>query len=109
MKEFENIGKKMPFAESKDYINDLISKSTEMAISHHGEKNKKTSVRMWIASAAACAVLLAGIGITYFHNTTSAVTVAENMAGPVDQFLNNLTDEEVQMIAYYEIEDIPEY
>jgi len=109
MKEFQDIGKKMPFAESRDYINNLIDKSTEMAINHQREKSQKSSIGKWIASAAASVVILAGIGIAYFHSTTSVITTAENVPGPIDQFLNNLTDEEVQMIAYYEIEDIPEY
>ncbi len=108
MKDFQDIEKKMPFVESKDYINDLISKSTDIAI-RQGGKSKRVSARMWIASAAASVVILAGIGITYFHSATSATTTAENTSGPIDHFLNNITDEEVQMIAYYEIEDIPEY
>ncbi len=108
MKEFQDIEKKMPFVESKDYINNLISKSTDVAISQ-GEKAHKSSVRMWVASAAASIVILTGIGITYFHSTTPADIIAENTSSPIEQFLNNITDEEVQMIAYYEIEDIPEY
>ncbi len=107
MKEFQNIEKKMPFAEDKDYINNLISKSTEVAINQG--KDYRKSFKMWIASAAASIVILTGIGITYFHSTTSADITAENTSSPIEQFLNNITDEEVQMIAYYEIEDIPEY
>ncbi len=64
---------------------------------------------MWIVSAVASVAILAGIGIISFHDTTSVFPTAENETSPIDQFLNDLTDEEVQMIAYYEIEDIPEY
>lgn len=108
MKEFQDIGKKMPFAEGKDYINDLISQSTEVAIKK-GRNSQKSSIRMWVVSAAASVAILAGIGIISFHDTTSVFPTAKNETSPIDQFLNDLTDEEVQMIAYYEIEDIPEY
>ncbi len=108
MKEFQDIEKRMPFVESQDYINNLISKSTDAAISQK-KNSHKSSIRMWIASAAASVVILAGVGITYLNNSTSDVITAENTSSPIDQFLNNITDEEVQMIAYYEIEDIPEY
>jgi len=108
MKEFQDISKAMPYAESKDYINKLISDSTETAI-NKAKSPRKSSTHMWIAAAIAT-LLLAGVGITYFHQpSASDQFTAEDTNGPIDNFLNNLTDEEAQMIAYYEIEEIPEY
>lgn len=109
MKEVQNIGKRMPYAESEDYLNSLISQATEQAISQ-SQKAKTRPIRMWIAAAAAALVLIAGLAITYFHQDNAEVLVAEQTTtGPIDQFLDNLTDDEAQQLAYYEIEDIPEY
>lgn len=108
MKEFETIGKKMPFAESDEYVRQLINDATEKAISQ--PKAKVVSMHTWLAAAAAAVVLLAGIGITYYNKVAvNAPLVAEQTEAPVEQFLNGLTDEEVQLLAYYEIEEIPEY
>ena len=109
MKEVQNIGKRMPYAESEDYLNRLISQATEQAISQ-GQKAKTRPLRTWIAAAAAALVLIAGLTITYFHQDRAEELVAEQTTtGPIDQLLNNLTDDEAQQLAYYEIEDIPEY
>ncbi len=99
----------MPYAESEDYLNRLISQATEQAISQ-GQQSKTRPLRTWIAAAAAALVLIAGLTITYFHQDNAEEQVAEQTTtGPIDQFLDNLTDDEAQQLAYYEIEDIPEY
>ena len=110
MKEVQNIGKRMPYAESEDYLNGLISQATERAISQ-GQKTKTRPIRMWMAAAAAALVLIAGLTITYFHQQaeTDTVVAEQTTTGPIDHFLNDLTDDEAQQLAYYEIEDIPEY
>ena len=108
MKEVQNIGKRMPYAESEDYLNRLISQATEQAISQ-GQKAKTRPLRTWIAAAAAALVLIAGLTITYFHQNNEEELVAEQTTGPIDQFLDSLTDDEAQQLAYYEIEDIQEY
>ena len=109
MKEVQNIGKRMPYAESEDYLKGLISQATEQAILQ-GARGKTRVIRMWLAAAAAALVLIAGLTITYFHQSSAEELVAEQTAkGPIDQFLDNLTDDEAQQLAYYEIEDIPDY
>jgi hypothetical protein len=108
MKDFEKIGKKMPFAENEEYVRQLVSNATEKAINQ--PRAKVVALRTWIAAAAAVILLLAGIGITYYNKVAvNDPLVAENTEAPVEQFLNGLTDEEVQLLAYYEIEEIPEY
>ncbi len=109
MKEVQNIGKRMPYAESEDYLNELFTKATEQAISQ-GQKAKTHPIRMWMAAAAAALVLIGGVTITYFHqNNTEELVAEQTTTGPIDHFLDNLTDDEAQQLAYYEIEDIPEY
>ena len=108
MKDFETIGKKMPFAENEEYVRQLVSDVTEKAI--HQPRAKVVALRTWLAAAAAVILLLAGIGITYYNKVSANDSlVAENTEAPVEQFLNGLSDEEVQLLAYYEIEEIPEY
>jgi len=116
MKEVQNIGKRMPYAESEDYLNGLISQATEQAIlqgargKEQGASGKTRVIRMWMAAAAAALVLIGGVAITYFHqNDTEELVAEQTTTGPIDHFLDNLTDDEAQQLAYYEIEDIPEY
>ena len=115
MKEVQNIGKRMPYAESEDYLNRLISQATEQAIlqgargKEQGASGKTRVIRMWLAAAAVALVLIAGLTITYFHQNNEEELVAEQTTGPIDQFLDSLTDDEAQQLAYYEIEDIQEY
>lgn len=107
MKELQNIGKRMPYAEHEDYLSQLVSNATEQAI-RQGSQTRRHPVRMW-AAAAVATLLLAGAGITYYHLTVPKQTLAEDTtAGPIDEFLDGLTDEEAQMLAYYEIEEIPD-
>ena len=110
MNEFDNIGKKLPYRESEAYLDNLINEATENAIMHQNPKISKRSWTMIAVSAAASALLIIGIGTTLLHernNTTDNVTLSNK--GPIDEFLNTLTDEEVMMLPDYEIEEIPEY
>ena len=107
MKELEAIGKKMPFAESDEYVRQLVDNATEKALQQ--PKVKVHSLRVVLAAAAAIVLLIAGIGITYYNKVTAeAQLTAQQTESPMEQFLDDLTDEEVQLLAYYEIEDIPE-
>lgn len=111
MKDFENIGKRMPYAESDDYVSQLVERTTEKALRQQG-RAKTISLRVRLL-AAAVVLLLAGIGIAYYNKVTTPLPpktlVAENTTGPIDDFLNSLSDEDAQLLAYYDIEEIPEY
>ncbi len=111
MKNFENIGKRMPYAEDKDYISGLVEKATEKALQQE-PKAKTISLRTkWMAVAATVAVLIAGAGITYHHSSTTEVqpVVAKETSGPIDVFLNNLSDEDAQLLTCYDLEEISEF
>ncbi len=124
MKKFEDIQKRMPYTESEDYLDQLVQKATEKAILQRKQPvAKMRSIYTFVASAAAVLLLLT-IGITQFRShddqmatiqqeTSSLMadngSVSMEDAGPIDEFLNSLSDEEAQMLAYYEMEDIPEY
>lgn len=126
MKQFDDMQKRMPYAESKDYLDRLIEQSTEKAIRQATQpKAEVRQLRPLLAVAAAVALLLA-IGITQFRSHDEQMLamqqeqetlglLADNSQeegqerGPIDDFLSNLTDDEAQLLAYYEWEDVPEY
>lgn len=108
MNEFDKIGQGMPYAENDDYLDNLISSATEKAI----EKNRsKGTVAKWtIASLAAASIaLLVVVGVKMFNNPPTKPVVAHENASPIDEFLDGLSDDDAQLLAYYEIEDVPEY
>jgi hypothetical protein len=41
------------------------------------------------------------------QQTEEQLIAADN--GPIDDFLNTLSDDEAQLLAYYDIDEIPEY
>ena len=108
MKEFENIGKKMPYQESPEYLNQLIERTTETAIRQSQRPQCKVRPLLRYVAAAAVAVLLIFAGISIWYPATEQQPLAQTES-PVDDFLNNISDEEVQLLAYYDIDDVPEY
>lgn len=110
MNEFDNIGKKLPYNESETYLDNLINEATENAVKHHNLTKRKKRWNMIAISAAASALLIIGIGTTLLHKQNKATAdMTLNSEGPIDEFLNNLTDEEVAILTDYELEEIPEY
>lgn len=108
MKDLNNI--KMPYAESEQYLNQLIERATESAIRQQ-PKAQVRNLRSVLAAAAAIALLIAGAGITYhLHSTSAEPLMAQQTASPLDSFLDSLSDDEAELLAYYDIDDdIPEY
>ena len=109
MKDFINdIGKKMPYEESEEYLDGLITRATEGAIKHQAAMQVKSHWRKIRLSAAAAVLIVVGIGTAVWkvQQQTVATMASES---PLDEFLISLTDEEVAQLPYYEIEEIPEY
>ncbi|MBO4380152.1 MAG: hypothetical protein J5784_04035 [Muribaculaceae bacterium] len=108
MNEFDKIGQDMPYTESDDYLDNLISSATENAI----EKNRsKGTIAKWtIASLAAASVaVLVVVGVKLFNDQPAQPVVAHENVSPIDEFLDGLNDDDAQLLAYYEVEDVPEY
>lgn len=109
MKEtFNDIGKRMPYQEGEDYVNDLLDRVTEQAINR---RHRAPRLPRWVVipSAAAVALLVIGIGTKLLTDNSRQVAITEQTSGPIDEFLNSLSDEEVAQLPYFEIEEIPEY
>lgn len=107
---FNDIGHRLPYQESEDYLDNLIDATTEKAISRQHAAKRNRHWRVMAISAAASIALIIGIGFTLLNhdNKPSPVTAMDD-TGPLDEFLNTLTDEEAAQLQYYEIEEIPEY
>ncbi|MBQ9556749.1 MAG: hypothetical protein IJV05_11055 [Muribaculaceae bacterium] len=104
---FQDIGKRLPYSESDEYLDGLIERTTEGALRQRSASPVK---RHWVLIASAAAALLViGIGVKLLNHGSQSPTVTMQSSGPIDEFLNTLTDEEVAMLPYYEIEEIPEY
>lgn len=110
MKDLLNdIGKKMPYSESQEYLDGLIDRTTDQAIKQHIVASSKRRWGVMAASAAAVALLLVSIGLTVMNNESQRPSVSFQAQSPIDEFLGSLTDEEVAQLPYIEIEEIPEY
>ena len=104
----DDIGKKMPYQESREYLDNLIDASTEKAIMRHVTSSRNRHQRWKIASAAAVAALVIGFGIAFSNRESSQQVMMANQ-GPLDEFLSTLSDEEAAQLPFYEMEEIPEY
>ena len=110
MKELsDEIGKKMPYDESEEYLDSFIDRATEQAIKQHAVDRGRHRWTVMAASAAAVALLLIGIGVTVMNYECRQTAVTLPAEGPIDEFLSSLTNEEVAQLPYMEIEEIPEY
>ena len=96
----------MPYHEANDYVSRLVNSATEKAIRQQ-KGARLLSLRKIVAAAAAVVLLLTGAGVTYYkYAATPHPLTATCQSSPVDDFLNSLTDEEVQMLTYYEVEEL---
>ena len=96
MKEFENINTSLPFKEDKAYVLSLVERSKSRAA--RSRRRNAVTLRWSLGIAAAITAAVVALSIS-FHSTKS----------PMDRFLSEISDEEASMIAYYQIEEIPEY
>jgi hypothetical protein len=110
MKELKNIDKRMPYTEREDYVQQLISQTTERTISL--SKHRTITLRRYrmTAIAAAVAALLVITGLSVVNSPTEQ-PVAQNkeVVSPMDEFLSSISDEEAQLLASYTVETVPEY
>lgn len=103
MKKIEDISRQMPYSESEEYLDALVSRATDKAI-EEGKAQKKSFRPLWIASgvAAAAAVLLfVFIGKGF---RTGEVNLSHS-DGPIDTYLASLSDDELMQLSSYEMEE----
>lgn len=103
------IGKKLPYKESDEYLDRLIAQATEGALQRQTATRHKRHWRMVMTSAAAVAMIVIGVGAVVWNGFQEQDKSTMPVKSPIDEFLSTLTDEEVAQLPYYEIEEIPEY
>ena len=96
MEKMDNKSRQMPYSETEEYLDNLVSRVTDKAV-EAGKTQKKSFRPLWIAAslAAAAAILL-------FVLIGRGVEKAE---GPIDKYLASLSDEELLQLSSYEIEE----
>jgi hypothetical protein len=117
-----------PYKENDEYVDTLVRKATENAITKGKERKGKKSIILTLTSIGAAAACIA-IALNMSHVTDSGKWIKEKSgqniakantvktkeastnrsAGPLDKFMAKASDEEKTMIIYYELDEIPEY
>lgn len=117
-----------PYKENDEYVDALVKRATEKAITRSKEKKGKKRIILTLTSIGAAAACIA-IALNMSHvmdngkwikeksgqNIAKANTVktkeasTNRSAGPLDKFMAKASDEEKTMIIYYELDEIPEY
>jgi hypothetical protein len=117
-----------PYKENDEYVDTLVRKATENAITKGKERKGKKRIILTLTSIGAAAACIA-IALNMSHVTDSGKWIKEKSgqniakantvktkeastnrsAGPLDKFMAKASDEEKTMIIYYELDEIPEY
>lgn len=101
MKPFADIDTGLPYVETDEYVEKLVARCSEEAMSK--SKTRAFGGRRWICAAVSiAAVSLIALFIWKPVFNCSAVS-------PIDGFLSGLSEEEIQMISDWLIDEIPEY
>lgn len=117
-----------PYKENDEYVDTLVRKATENAITKGKERKGKKRIILTLTSIGAAAACIA-IALNMSHVTDNGKWIKEKSgkniakantvktkeastnrsAGPLDKFMAKASDEEKTMIIYYELDEIPEY
>lgn len=104
MKPFGDINTGLPYKETDEYVENLVARCSAEAIrkSKVGKKAERHSHRPWLYVSIAAATIAVAVFIWRpDHNNHSL--------SPIESFLSELTQEEIQMIADWSVDEIPEY
>lgn len=103
MKEFDTIGKQMPYKESSDYINTIIDRGMQM------KRKKKSRIVPFLAggigAAAAMVIVIFSIFNFNFHTPYEKIKSSPTLS----EVLSTLSDEQINELNTYTTDDIPEY
>ena len=126
-----------PYKENDEYVDTLVRKATENAITKGKERKGKKRIILTLTSigaAAACLIAVINTGRIMENRIGTKDNAGKNIAkasvtnkqakvvnkksdtqtkqaelSPLDEFMANTSLEEKTMIAYYEVDEIPEY
>ena len=108
-KDFEEIGKQMPYAESDDYLDQLIARATDAAIDHEAAgKKHNTSGKKFAIRAALAAAAVAALFFLVWRNLpmSGSDDVATDSFASVEMAYNNLSIEDQEYLLQVYEEDL---
>ena len=112
--DFENFGKKMPFHETQEYVNDLVERCTEYALSSN-QQSKNASIKRLIAyaspgiaAAIAITTILFAVLTPREENNDFNCTV-ETIANSksLGTVLSQLSNDQLASLDYCTFDDLP--
>ncbi|MGN0231291.1 MAG: hypothetical protein ACI4A8_03660 [Muribaculaceae bacterium] len=108
MNDFNNIGRRMPFIEGKDYVDRLIDRCAASAPAEAARRNARASVlrRAIISVSAAAACFAAVICSGSLFDKAAQPAFAD--ATPIDELLATMSAEQLEALDQYYVE-VPEY
>ncbi|MBQ3381967.1 MAG: hypothetical protein IJG54_01350 [Bacteroidales bacterium] len=106
MEKFDDIGKKMPYQESEEYLDNLIANVTETAVEKGNSGRMQRILWPAVSIAAAAAVLLFVFIGRNSETPKPSVHIAQNTESPVDDFLDGLSGDDLMQLSDYEVEEI---
>ncbi|MBQ6952448.1 MAG: hypothetical protein IJP81_00885 [Bacteroidales bacterium] len=106
MKEFEDIVTDLPYKESPEYVEQLVSRSRAKAAQRAVSAGRTLSPWLYTLSGAAAAAAIA-VGIFLFKPKAGPEETLYR--SPMDSFLASISDTEASQIVDFPIDDIPEY
>lgn len=123
---FKKIGTRLPYNESDEYISSLVNRCADKALQSRPQKIRHTAIRrIWLSAASVAAVVAIALTATIYiigtpahvsHNTdTSAQQLSAcniesiEKSAPLNEVINEMSDDQLAIVAYYDTDDIPEY
>ena len=106
MKPFEDINTGLPYKETDEYVGDLVARCSAEVVrkSQASTEAESHPNRPWLYGAVSIAAAAIAIAVFIWrpnHNSPSL--------SPIDSFLSALSQEEIQMISEWSVDEIPEY
>ena len=108
MSHFDNIGKRLPYTESEPYLDALTQRAPDNAIAHQRAATHRNRRWLYTAAAAIALAIAATAGIMKFFMVPTTDTIQQT-DGPLAEFLDGLSDDDALLLAYYDIDDLPDY
>ncbi|MGN0229717.1 MAG: hypothetical protein ACI4BH_07905 [Muribaculaceae bacterium] len=112
MKDFEKIGKKMPYRESEEDVDALLSRVTARALAEAPSKRKRTMVTRYIsyaASAAAVAVIAVTVGLHLMNQSSTSIYDTVINSESMAEVLSDMDSEALAAQEYYTVNVLLEY
>lgn len=111
MKNFDEIGKRMPYSEKTEYVQSMIDAKIEKVFESQSSKIRSVFIRRIAICTASAAAL---IGMVYLANlvplsSSDALMDKVSSSRSLDEVLASLDDTQIETLADYSLEDIPEY